>query len=275
MKFQLIFFLFILQKFQIYLCKQSLTFQLPNHLKVLIISDKSLTLNGMALHVEIGSSHEPRKLSGIAHLLEHMLHMKSHKYPIEGFFKHNLALFQGSSNAMTNDISTTYYFWINDQRFDSFQKIASIFSRFFIDPIIDKDGVEREINAVHNEYEDKIVSDNRRFLELLRNLANKRSLLYHFNTGNKQKLNTSAYDIHKELNEFFNKYYSSHKMQLVIYGNHPLEQFKTLSNLFYEIPYKYQWKNPIHIKFLDNTIREKYPKNICLFQRNLGEICLL
>ena len=235
--------------------KETLSFQLPNHLKVLIISDKSLNKNGIALQVDIGSSHEPLKFSGIAHLLEHMLHMKSHKYPTEGFFKQNLALFQGVNNAMTNDITTTYYFWINDKRLESFQTVASIFSRFFIDPIMDKDGVEREINAVHNEYENALVEDQWRFHELLRNLANKKSLFNHFSIGNKQRLNTSSHDITKELNEFFNKYYSSHIMHLVIYGNHPLNELREIANIFNEIPYKSLWNEPINLnnKFLDKN----------------------
>ena len=233
--------------------KETLTLTLPNNLKVLIIKDSTLKFNGIALTVSVGSSYEPANIPGLAHLLEHMLFMKSNKYPKEGYFKHHLGLYNGKSNAMTSDISTTYYFMIKDQQFQHFSKISSIFSRFFIDPILESENIKREIQAVHNEYENDLVSNGWRFQELLRNLANNNSVFRHFSIGNKLKLDTDKHNIHEEILKFHKDYYSSHKMHLIIYGNHPINELKQLSNYFNEIPYNHQWDYPKHLYFLRNN----------------------
>ena len=231
--------------------KSTQTLLLPNDLKVLLISDPTRFQSSVCIQVPVGSSYDPPHISGIAHLLEHMLHMRSKKYPIEDFYRNILALFKGTSNAMTSDITTTYYFITNDERFEDFEKISDIFSRFFIDPILEKENVEREINAVNNEYEMDLVSNDYRFQELMRDLSNENSTFRHFSVGNQEKLDHKKKDITKELQLFFDKYYSSHNMNLVIYSYHPIEDLKKIASIFAEIPNKKNhWTYPKHLNFL-------------------------
>ena len=267
MKF--ILFLFFLLSLPHLLPKVTHTLTLPNGLKVLLISDPTLSTSGLSLQVSVGSSYEPPSIPGIAHLLEHMLHMRSKKYPLEGFYKHNLALHKGICNAMTSDITTTYYFTINEPEYAPFDKISDIFAHFFIDPIIEPENVNREINAVNNEYENDLVSNGWRFQELLRDLANENSSFRHFTIGNSEKLDVKKFDITRELQVFFEKYYSSHIMTLVIYSHHNIEDLLKIANNFIEIPNKIEkWTFPKHLEFLRKN-KAKTPKKFMAFPKNL------
>ena len=77
-----------------------------------------------------------------------MLFMGSEKYPDENLFEEKLTEFGGSYNAYTDSERTVYHLELFNQHFE---EILKIFSRFFIDPLMKKEGVDREINAVDSE----------------------------------------------------------------------------------------------------------------------------
>ena len=58
-------------------------------------------------------------MSGLAHLLEHMLFMGSVKYPGEHSFDSYIKLNGGSSNAFTGDDMTVYYFDVQQEYFSN------------------------------------------------------------------------------------------------------------------------------------------------------------
>ncbi|KAJ1845875.1 metalloprotease, partial [Coemansia sp. RSA 2703] len=101
-------------------------------------------------------------------------------------------------------------------------------SRFFIDPLMDPDCVDREINAVHSEYVSKLQDDSRREFIILKSAANQKQPFSQFPTGNIDTLKGSAkrlgLDLREELLKFHEKYYSADVMRLVIVGNHSLDQ---------------------------------------------------
>lgn len=225
-------------------------FSLPNHLSVLLKQSPITHRNGIGILVEAGSSHEPRNVQGLAHLLEHMLFMASNKYPKEGYFKELLGNSHGYSNAMTNDIFTVYFFDI-DSHSANFELIADVFSRFFIDPILQEETLSREINAVNNEYENDLNSNEWRFQELMRTLANPKSPFNHFCIGNRDtlKINSEKGRLKDIIKEFYDKFYVSSKMHLFINSNLPMNKMKKMaSNIFGKIPYKPPFKLPNHLK---------------------------
>jgi len=243
------------------------SFELDNKLQVLIVSDQTQK-NGLILSIDVGSSYEPRKVSGLAHLLEHMLFYSSKKYPNEYHFKHFLATVQGSMNAHTWDCETTYYFEIGDQKLENFDKAMDIFSHFFIDPIFTEDGIKREINAVHNEYEGFLSNEQWRMQELIRNLAVESSVFNHFQIGDNQHLANKNVSILKEIRNFFDNYYSAHKMQVVVYSSFPIEIIKPLIVEKFElIKNNPNWKYPKHF---GNLIHSKYEKTTAFTKKNLG-----
>ena len=68
-------------------------------------------------------------------------------------------------------------------------------------------------------------------------IANKGSLCHHFSTGSIDTLNIPT--IREDLKEFYDKYYSSNIMSLVITGNHSLDDLEKLAvEKFSDIPDK-------------------------------------
>ena len=238
------------------------SFSLPNKLQVLIVSDQTQK-NGLILSVDVGSSYEPRNLSGLAHLLEHMLFFSTKKYPSEYYFKHFLATAQGSMNAHTWDSETMFFFEMNAQKLENFDKAVDIFSRFFIDPIFTEEAIRREINAVHNEYENFLSSEQWRLQEVIRNIADKSSVLNHFQIGDNKHLADKNISILTEIQNFFDSYYSAHKMQLVVYSNFPIETMETLvKEKFGFVKNKEnKWKYPKHFVISPKNENQAFTEN--------------
>ena len=100
--------------------------ELPNQMKVLLISDPDSELGGVSIDVGVGSWNEPKNLPGLAHFLEHMLFMGSKKYPNVSEFNDFVSQNGGSYNAMTANQNTNYFFSISSF---ALEKAADIFSR--------------------------------------------------------------------------------------------------------------------------------------------------
>ena len=89
--------------------------ELPNRMKVLLVSDPKADKAAAALTVGVGSTANPPGREGLAHFLEHMLFMGTKKYPevdeYSAFIKKN----GGMDNAFTGGNQTTYYFDIKPE----------------------------------------------------------------------------------------------------------------------------------------------------------------
>jgi insulysin len=63
-----------------------------------------------------------------------------------------------------------------------------VFSHFFIDPLLSKDMVEKEANAVNSEYEIDVSGDGWKLMHLMTLLANPAHPLSRFTIGNLDSL---------------------------------------------------------------------------------------
>ena len=90
---------------------------LENQLKCLLISDPTTEKAAAALNINVGSMSDPDNLPGLAHLCEHMLFMGSKSYPIENEFRRFVSSHAGSSNAVTSNENTAFYFDISTSKF--------------------------------------------------------------------------------------------------------------------------------------------------------------
>ncbi len=77
------------------------TLVLRNDIKVLLISDPLAKKSGASLNINSGYFSEPRNISGISHLLEHMILKGSVKYPGANEFSSFLMSNGGTYNAYT------------------------------------------------------------------------------------------------------------------------------------------------------------------------------
>lgn len=214
---------------------------LNNGIKYTIINDKNIDYSCVACCVGVGSKEDPRDFQGLAHFLEHMLFLGSKKYPDAGYFNEYITKNGGFSNAYTSFFETNYYYKINN---DSLEESIDIFSRFFIDPLFDKNFIDREINAIESEHSKNINDDFWLFRQIIFNLAKPDSDINTFSTGNIETLKKD--NLRNEMIEFFEKYYTSDNISITILSSFNIDKIeKLVISIFNQIK---KTKNNITIK---------------------------
>ncbi|CAD8119922.1 unnamed protein product [Paramecium sonneborni] len=203
---------------------------LENGLQVLLIQNNDAIISQVALSVKAGSFQEPANYGGLAHLLEHMLFVGTHTYPDPNYFNNLIYNNGGTNNAYTDNYETNYYFTIQNS---ALQQGLDVFSHFFIDPVLDQKMVEKEVNAVNNEYEIITSTDEWKIEALLQIISEKSHPFSQFSIGN---LNTLLKDeISELLKQFFNQAYSSNLMSLVVESSLPISELKNYIKNFEKI----------------------------------------
>jgi len=201
---------------------------LKNKMKVLLISDLDTEKSTAALNVNVGNFSDPESFPGLAHFLEHMLFMGTKKFPNENYFDEQLNKYGGSYNAFTDSEMTVYYFDIFNKNFED---ILQIYSRFFIDPLMKEDSVDREIKAVDSENNKNLENDYWRIDQLIRSFSNPKNPFSKFGTGNIETLKHDS--VREELLKFHKKYYSANIMNLVLLSNKSLKELEILANKYF------------------------------------------
>ena len=196
--------------------------ELPNQLKVVLITDASSDKAAAALTVFRGSVHDPKAHPGLAHFLEHMLFIGTAKYPNVDGYQQFLTAHGGSSNAYTAADHTNYFF---DVAPPQFPEALDRFADFFISPLFTAEYVDREKNAVNSEYQLQIKDDGWRGMTAGKLLMNPAHPLAGFNIGS---LETLGGDVRSALLKFFAEEYSSDQMALVVLAPQSLDSLQTL-----------------------------------------------
>uniref|UniRef100_A0A8C3G9U9 Nardilysin convertase n=1 Tax=Cyclopterus lumpus TaxID=8103 RepID=A0A8C3G9U9_CYCLU len=170
-----------------------------------------------ALCVGVGSFSDPSDLPGLAHFLEHMVFMGSEKYPSENGFDAFLKKHGGSDNASTDCERTVFQF---DVQRKSFKEALDRWAQFFICPLMIRDAIDREVEAVDSEYQLAKPSDSHRKEMLFGGLAKPGHPMGKFCWGNAQTLKhepkKKKINVYKRLRAFWKKHYSAHYMTLAV-----------------------------------------------------------
>ena len=127
----------------------------------------------------------------------------------------------GSSNAFTCEEHTNYFF---DVAPEFLYGALDRFAQFFISPLFDPSGTEREMKAVDSENKKNLNNDHWRLNQLEKHLSNPEHAYSKFGTGNLETLNVEG--IREILIEFHEKFYSANLMKLVIYGKESLDELQ-------------------------------------------------
>lgn len=182
-----------------------------------------------ALCVGVGSFHDPEHLQGLAHFLEHMLFMGSEKYPRENSFDSYLNKHGGSDNAYTECERTVFKMEVHQKHFDH---ALDIFANFFIAPLMRKESMERELQAIDSEFQLNLPSDSCRLQQLLGSLASKGHPMRKFMWGNTKTLKDvpqkDGIDVHAELQQFFEDHYSTEVMTLTVQSRYTLDEMEEM-----------------------------------------------
>lgn len=205
---------------------------LPNGLSVLLIHDPTVEKSACSVSVGVGSLEDVDRSLGLAHFLEHMLFMGSTKYPEHNSYSSFITNNSGFDNAYTSDSETNYYFEVKNS---ALCEAAERLSNFFTGALLNETCIEKESQAVHEEYVLWTNDDNCRKWEVLRKLAV--GPYSRFSIGNNKTLRHP--DIREDLVEFYNKFYSSNIIKGVICSYLPIEEMKAqLVPFLEEIPNK-------------------------------------
>lgn len=204
--------------------------QLENELNLLLIRDNSLSFSGVALEIDVGSAFDPDSMPGLAHLLEHMIFLGSKEHPNASFFRDFVGLHGGKTNALTNDESSRYYFSINPE---NLAEALEIFASLFEAPLLDSHRLDQETLAVNNEFHMNLQKDSWRFFELLRRHSHENHTFHRFSAGNLRTLKLFPEKLglkpQETLRNFFENYYSSHKINVLVLGSQNLDFLQKIS----------------------------------------------
>lgn len=127
----------------------------------------------------------------------------------------------GFSNAFTCEEHTNYFF---DVAPDGLYGALDRFAQFFIAPLFDPSGTEREMRAVDSENKKNLNNDHWRMNQLDKHLSSPEHPYHKFGTGNLETL--SGAGIRETLLNFHERFYSANMMKLVVYGRESLEQLQ-------------------------------------------------
>jgi secreted Zn-dependent insulinase-like peptidase len=200
--------------------------ELPNHLRVLLISDPNTDKAAAALDVGVGSREDPADRQGLAHFLEHMLFLGTDRYPQADAYQQFISAHGGHHNAFTAFEHTNYFFDISSE---NLEPALDRFSRFFVAPLFSAEYVDREKHAVYSEYTANIRDDQRRGLDVLREVVNPQHPFAKFSVGSLDTLaDRPGHPVRADLLSFYQRNYSANLMTLVVLGRESLDQLQAM-----------------------------------------------
>jgi insulysin len=201
---------------------------LSNGLKVLLISDPNLTKSAAAVDVQVGSFNEPDNRLGLAHFLEHMLDLGTQKYPESDSFANFISEHNGYYNAKTDYENTKYILSIDSNYLD---EALDRFAQFFICPLFNQELINRERNAIESEYRLKIKDDNLRMIAAMAETSNPKHPFHRFGVGSIETLSEikGQPSVRQSLVDFYDNYYSSDKMTLIVASSHKINQLQAMA----------------------------------------------
>lgn len=222
--------------------------RLHNGLLVYIVSDPHVDESAACMLFNVGSWHDPKEYQGCAHFTEHLTFLGSKKYPSEDGLMKRVRDRGGMVNAYTGSEQTAYMFSINH---DDFKGVLDEFAHMFIDPLFNENGIERELNAVNQEFAMNMESDMSRFLYVIKELCNKDHPFSGFNCGNKETLQGIP---RSAVKKFHKTYYGANNGHLVIYTKYPLDEITPyVAETFAEMPQAEVTPSPL----LDPMLEQK------------------
>ncbi|WP_458524914.1 insulinase family protein [Onishia taeanensis] len=201
---------------------------LDNGLTVLLVSDAEADKAAASMNIDVGSSHDPEDLAGLAHFLEHMLFLGTDAYPAADAYQSFINQHGGSHNAFTASQDTNYFFDIEP---DALSGALDRFSQFFIAPRFNADKLESERNVVHSEYQARLRDDGRRENDALDQVLNPDNPTTGFSVGSRATLtlpDDAETPLRERVIDFFRAHYGANVMHLALVAPQPLDELEAL-----------------------------------------------
>ncbi|CRK86954.1 CLUMA_CG000770, isoform A [Clunio marinus] len=179
----------------------------------------------VALCIRVGSFFDPEKVQGLSHFLEHMIFMGSEKYPKENEFDQYISNNGGSDNAMTECEYTMFYFEIVEEHLN---ESLDRFAQLFVSPLMLKDSMEREMEAVESEFQNNLTDDDNRIMQLCASVANGPASTFTWGNLKTLKDGITNDELYEIVHEFRRRHYIANRMFLCIESSSPLDDLQEL-----------------------------------------------
>lgn len=201
--------------------------QLDNALRCVLVHDPEARQASAALAVGAGHFHDPSHAQGLAHFLEHMLFLGTDKYPDANNYQNFISAHGGNHNAWTGTEFSNYYFTIDAPYF---AQALDRFMRFFYQPTLDSQWVEKELQSIESEFQLKRQDELRRLYQVHKATSNPRHPFSKFSVGNLTTLRDQPdAPLAQQLRQFFQRWYCARRMTLVLVGPQSFEQLQELA----------------------------------------------
>lgn len=200
---------------------------LDNGLKVVVKEDHRAPVIISQVWYKVGSSYEPLGITGISHMLEHMM-FKASKNLKDGEFVEIIAKNGGSQNAMTSSDFTAYYQLLASDRLEvSMQLEAERMQNL----LLDKDVFAKEREVVIEERRMRTDDDPiRKVYERFSAVANMGSPYHHPVIGWPDDLRSYTTE---DLRKWYDLWYSPNNATIVVVGDVKPKEVFTLAKKYF------------------------------------------
>ena len=221
-------------------------FTLDNGLKILVREDHRAPIAVSMIWYNVGSADEPGGITGISHVLEHLMFKGTPKYPL-GAFSKTIAAIGGQENAFTSNDYTAYHEKLAASRLAVSFELESDRMHHLL---LDKDEFGREIKVIQEERRLR-TDDNPQALTYERFLATAHlSAPYHHPVVGWMS-DLKHMDI-SDAKTWYQRFYAPNNATLVVVGDVTASNVYTLAKQYFDdippspqIPRKLQIEPPV------------------------------
>ena len=182
-------------------------------------------MSAVALCIRVGSFFDPEAIQGLSHFLEHLIFMGSEKYPKENEFDQFVSTNGGADNAMTECEYTMFYFEIVEEHLAG---AMDRFAQLFVSPLMLRDSMDREMEAVESEFQNNANDDDIRIMQLCASLANGPASTFTWGNLKTLKDGINSDDLYKTVHDFRKKHYIANQMYLCVESELSLDEIQKL-----------------------------------------------
>ncbi len=219
--------------------KEYIFYELTNKMKVALISDNQTKISGCSLSVTTGSFYDI--IIGLARYSSKMILAGSEKYKNEtDTFIDKIKEMEGDYIINTLNNMTTYSFHVHNK---GFIKVLDIFANILDQPRLALSEIDENLEYhmsanVDNAESEFLASNNSKFLlkQIFKDLANEDHPYHNLTIGNynslrekrkpEGKLSNYTTFLLSDVKSYFDTFYKTKNMTLVIYSNLTLEELK-------------------------------------------------
>ena len=203
---------------------------LPNGLKVLIKESRTSPVVALLVSVGAGYFHEEDRVSGIAHVIEHMIFKGTPKRPEDEQFAREIRELGGTLNAATYYEETYYYVIVPAE---NLEKAVEVQADALQNALYDSKELAKELEVIIQESLQKRDNPSAMLFESLYELAFDKHRISRWRIGHPDPLRALTHD---DLAEFVKDHYRPENMSVTLVGDFEASEALRVIEKYWGIP---------------------------------------